>query len=102
MNRRMKDRLRSERLRQAVESNKVPHYRDWMRFIKPRGAEQIVYGDKVICRRNHRRAPYVYDTKVIGEREYLANGEFDKALATVQGLNDPTSLSVRGEARSKC
>ena len=46
-----------------------------MRFIKPRGAEQIVYGDKVICVRNHRRAPYIFDTKETGEKEFLANGE---------------------------
>jgi hypothetical protein len=59
LNRRIKDRLRSERLRDAVESNKVPNYREWMRFIKPRGAEQIVYGDKVICVRNHQRPPFM-------------------------------------------
>jgi hypothetical protein len=46
-NRGIKERLRSERLRKAVESKNVPRYRDWMRFTKPRGAEQIVYGDKV-------------------------------------------------------
>ena len=75
LNRRIKDRLRGRRLKDAIESNKVPHYRDWMRFIKPRGAEQIVYGDKVICVRNHRRAPYIFDTKETGEKEFLANGE---------------------------
>jgi ATP-dependent exoDNAse (exonuclease V) alpha subunit len=62
-------------LRDAIESNKVPHYRDWMRFIKPRGAEQIVYGDKVICVRNHKRASYIHETKSTGEKEFLANGE---------------------------
>ena len=75
LNRRIKDRSRGRRLKDAIESNKVPHYRDWMRFIKPRGAEQIVYGDKVICVRNHRRAPYIFDTKETGEKEFLANGE---------------------------
>lgn len=75
LNRRIKDRLRSDRLRDAVESNKIPGYRDWMRFIKPRGTEQIVYGDKVICVRNHRRMPYIYATKDNREREFLANGE---------------------------
>ena len=75
LNRRIKDRLRADRLRTAIESNKVPRYRDWMRFIKPRGAEQIVYGDKVICARNHKRVPYIYDTKETGDKEFLANGE---------------------------
>ena len=75
LNRGIKERLRSERLRRAVESNDVPHYRDWMRFTKPRGPEQIVYGDKVICVRNHRRPPWLYEDKAKGEREFLANGE---------------------------
>jgi hypothetical protein len=80
LNRRIKDRLRADRLRTAIESNKVPHYRDWMRFIKPRGAEQIVYGDKVICVRNHKRVPYNYDTKETGEEEFLANGEIGMVI----------------------
>ncbi len=57
LNRRIKEQLRRERLNQAIESNRVPPYREWLRFVKPRGPEQIVYGDKVICVRNHRRAP---------------------------------------------
>jgi hypothetical protein len=80
LNRRIKDRLRARRLRDAIESNKIPHYRDWMRFIKPRGAEQIVYGDKVICVRNHKRVPYIYDIKEKGEKEFLANGEIGMVI----------------------
>ena len=80
LNRRIKDRLRTKRLRDAIESNKVPAYRDWMRFIKPRGAEQIVYGDKVICVRNHKREPYIYATKQKEDREYLANGEIGMVI----------------------
>jgi hypothetical protein len=80
LNRRIKDRLRAGRLRDAIESNKVPHYRDWMRFIKPRGVEQIVYGDKVICVRNHKRAAFIYDTKGTGEKEFLANGEIGMVI----------------------
>ena len=38
-----------ERLRRAVEANSKPFYQNWFRFTKPRGPEQIVYGDKVIC-----------------------------------------------------
>ena len=44
LNRGIKERLRSERLDRALKSNNIPHYRDWMRFTKPRGPEQIVYG----------------------------------------------------------
>ncbi|MCY4559777.1 MAG: AAA family ATPase [Chloroflexi bacterium] len=75
LNRGIKERLRSERLKQAVESNNKPHYQEWMRFTKPRGPEQIVYGDKVICVRNHRRTPWLYKDKAKGRREFLANGE---------------------------
>jgi hypothetical protein len=76
--------LRAKRLRDAIESNNVPPYRDWMRFIKPRGAEQIVYGDKVICVRNHKRQPYIYATKEKGEREFLANGEIGMVVGQMQ------------------
>jgi hypothetical protein len=84
LNRRIKDRLRAQRLRDAVESNKVPPYRDWVRFIKPRGAEQIVYGDKVICVRNHKRAAYVYDIKEAAEKEFLANGEIGMVIGQLR------------------
>lgn len=80
LNRGIKERLRDNRLRQAVESNNIPHYRDWMRFTKPRGPEQIVYGDKVICVRNHRRKPWLYKDRDEGEREFLANGELGIAI----------------------
>jgi hypothetical protein len=84
LNRRIKDSLRAKRLRDAIESNKVPPYRDWMRFIKPRGAEQIVYGDKIICVRNHKRQPYIYATKEKAEREFLANGEIGMVVGQMQ------------------
>jgi len=83
LNRRIKERLRSERLAKAIDSNRVPQYRDWMRFIKPRGAEQITYGDKVICMRNHRRAPWIYSPGSNGEKEFIANGE----IGMVTGQN---------------
>ena len=100
LNRRIKDRLRSRRLRDAVELNKVPHYRDWMRFIKPRGAEQIVYGDKVICVRNHKRAPYVYATKANDEKEFLANGEIGMIIGQMQyGKSNPSFTHVEFAGR---
>ena len=75
LNRGIKDRLRQDRLQRAIQSNDAPRYRDWMRFTKPRGPEQIVYGDKVICVRNHKRAAYNHTTKTNGEKEFVANGE---------------------------
>ena len=75
LNRRMKESLRGQRLKDTIDSAKTPHYRDWWRYPKPRGPEQIVYGDKVICVRNHRRGAYVYGTGTAEDKELLANGE---------------------------
>jgi hypothetical protein len=100
LNRRIKDRLRSKRLHDAVASNKVPGYRDWMRFIKPRGAEQIVYGDKVICIRNHRRRPWIYSAKDNGEREFLANGEIGMVIGQMQwGKSNPRHTHIEFAGR---
>lgn len=84
VNRGIKERLRSERLRKAVDSNNVPPFRNWMRFTKPQGPEQIVYGDKVICVRNHRRKPWYYETGKNGEQEFLANGEIGIVTGQMQ------------------
>lgn len=84
LNRGIKERLRSERLSKAVISNNVPHYRNWMRFTKPRGPEQIVYGDKVICVRNHDRKPWVYSDRANGVSEFLANGEIGMVIGQKQ------------------
>lgn len=101
LNRGIKERLRSERLSQAVNSNNVPHYRDWMRFTKPRGPEQIVYGDKVICVRNHDRKPWVYDEKASGEREFLANGEIGIVIGQKRwGKKNPRFTHVEFADRS--
>jgi len=101
LNRGIKERLRNERLRKAVESNNVPRYREWMRFTKPRGPEQIVYGDKVICVRNHRRAPYVYRTKTNGEKEFVANGEIGLVTGQMQyGKKTPYYTNIEFSGRS--
>ena len=101
LNRGIKERLRSERLSQAVDSNNVPHYRDWMRFTKPRGPEQIVYGDKVICVRNHNRNPWVYNENANGEREFLANGEIGIIIGQKKwGRSNPKFTHVEFADRS--
>jgi hypothetical protein len=53
-----------------------PHYR---KIPKPIGTEKIVYGDKIINVRNHRRS-YIYPK--IGGNQYVANGE----IGLVTGL----------------
>ena len=100
LNRMIKERLRGERLRKSVESNRVPHYRDWMRFIKPRGAEQIVYGDKVICVRNHRRTPWLYKLGTEGDKEFVANGEIGLITGQTRwGKSNPKFTHVEFSGR---
>ena len=100
LNRGIKERLRNERLLKAVESNNIPRYRDWMRFTKPRGPEQIVYGDKVICVRNHRRKPWLYKDRVNGEREFLANGELGIVIGQRRwGNRNPSFTQVEFSGR---
>ena len=101
LNRGIKERLRNERLRKAVESNNMPRNRNWMRFTKPRGPEQIVYGDKVICVRNHKRKPWLYEDKDNGQHEFLANGEI--GIVTGQrkkGTRNPIFTHVEFSGRS--
>lgn len=67
LNRHIKRIGRAERL----EFARSEHY--GFRVIEPRGADQITYGDKVMCVRNHRRSRW---TAADGAREgYIANGE---------------------------
>ena len=101
LNRGIKERLRGKRLVQALKSNNIPPYRKWMRFTKPRGPEQIVYGDKVICVRNHTRQPWLYDDKAKGDLEFLANGEI--GIVTGQrkwGTRNPVFTHVEFADRS--
>ena len=71
-----------------------------MRFIKPRGKEQIVYGDKVICVRNHKRPAYIYDTKETGEKEFLANGEIGMVIGQrVWGKKSPSFTHIEFAGR---
>ena len=62
-------------LKQTVRRNRLEAARNrkgW-RMIEPRGSDQITYGDKVICLRNHRRTRW----NSVEDRQpaYLANGE---------------------------
>ena len=100
LNRMIKERLRGERLRKTVESNGIPPYRDWMRFIKPRGVEQVAYGDKIICVRNHRRIPWLYDSKQKGDKEFVANGEIGLVTGQRQwGKSNPRFTHVEFSGR---
>jgi UvrD-like helicase C-terminal domain len=79
----------------------APRYLDWMRFVKPRGAEQIVYGDKVICVRNHRRDGYIYKSGEKSEKEFIANGEIGMVTGQMQyGKKTPAFTHVEFSERS--
>jgi hypothetical protein len=101
LNRHIKETYRGERLKKAIESNHVPHFRDWFRFIKPRGPEQITYGDKVICVRNHFRSPWMYVQKKRGpEDEYIANGEIGMVVGQcAYGKSNPRFTHVEFSGR---
>lgn len=74
LNRHFKVVFRSDTLRFARSSNEGPPFWNKFRLIQPRGSEQITYGDKVICIRNHTRPSYDFAAKQKGEG-YVANGE---------------------------
>jgi hypothetical protein len=64
----------------------------WRSIPKPFGAERIVYGDKVINLRNHRRdGKKVYPEGALG---YLANGEIGIAVGLWLSRKNPKILKV--------
>lgn len=75
LNRHIKARFRQKTLDFARKSNEGPSYYDKYRMIAPRGPEQITYGDKVICIRNHGREGWRFATREKDEDGYVANGE---------------------------
>lgn len=75
LNRHVKETYRCDRLAAVVSSNRISRHKEAFRYIKPRGPEQLTYGDKVICVRNHWRDAYVYSSAQTIEDEYLANGD---------------------------
>jgi hypothetical protein len=67
--------------------------RPWRSIPKPLGAERVVYGDKVINLRNHRRdGKRVYPQE--GAVGYLANGEIGIAVGLWQTKKNPKVLNV--------
>lgn len=67
--------------------------RPWRSIPKPLGAERVVYGDKVINLRNHRRdGKRVYPQE--GAVGYLANGEIGLAVGLWQTKKNPKILNV--------
>lgn len=59
-----------------------------------------MYGDKVICVRNHRRQPYVYAMKTSGDKEFLANGETRMVIGQKQwGKKNPPFTHIEFAGR---
>ncbi|WP_086134583.1 AAA family ATPase [Methylocaldum sp. SAD2] len=69
----------------ARESNSPPFDRRKARITKARGPEEIVYGDKVINVRNHKRSN-VYPTE--GAIGYIANGEIGVVTGQMKRVTD--------------
>lgn len=63
LNRHIKIHFRGDTLRFARSSNEGPPYYLRYRMIAPRSPEQITYGDKVICVRNHERDGWLHAAK---------------------------------------
>ncbi|WP_081731492.1 AAA family ATPase [Mesorhizobium sp. L103C131B0] len=102
LNRLIKDRYRAERLAGAINSNQVSWRKKWFRTVKPQGPEQITYGDKVICVRNHKREAYQYQPGGNPkEKEYIANGEIGLVTGqTAYGHANPKFVNVEFTGRS--
>ena len=85
INRHIKARFRRETLQFARTSNEGPP-RWHFRTVEPRGPEQITYGDKVICVRNHRHQSYAIAT---GDKDsgYVANGEIGIVVGQAMSSN---------------
>ena len=86
LNRWIKEKYRQDTLKWANFSKSQPR-----RICKPLGAENIVYGDKVINTRNHRRTKYVKPNKEDG---YIANGEIGLVVGTYSRKKSPQHLNV--------
>lgn len=73
----------------ARESNTPPFNRRMPRITRPRGPEEIVYGDKVINVRNHKRTKVYPNAGALG---YIANGE----IGVVTGQTKKTTDTWKG------
>lgn len=86
LNRHVKRVARSARMDAVLDEDRP------FRMIEPRGPDDITYGDKVICLRNHPRYRWL---KEAGERRdgYLANGEVGIVVGQT-GRRRPTYTEV--------
>jgi hypothetical protein len=73
------------------------------RLTPPRGPEEIVYGDKVINVRNHKRK---FVTPETGALHYIANGEIGVVEGEIQAVssygNEPWRTRVEFSSQSNC
>lgn len=85
INRLVQKTFRQSAIDWARDSNSPPFNRRMLRITKARGPEEIVYGDKVINIRNHKRA-YVFPKE--GSIAYIANGEIGVVIGQVKKVTD--------------
>lgn len=72
LNRLIKQTFRQQTVDWARQSKRKSQWNSSSKITEPRGPEEIVYGDKVICLRNHRRRFVEPKEKSL---QYVANGE---------------------------
>lgn len=103
LNRHIKTRFRKGILDFARSSNEGPPFIPRYRMIAPRGPEQITYGDKVICIRNHEHGAYRFaeeDKDKRKEKGYVANGEIGMVVGDAFKLNKRPSY-IRAQFASQ-
>lgn len=85
INRLVQKTFRQPALDWARDSNAPPFNRRMPRITKARGPEEVVYGDKVINVRNHKR-PQVFPKD--GAIAYIANGEMGVVTGQLKKVTD--------------
>ena len=84
------NRLIHKKFRQAtIDFAKRTRYR---KIPRPLGPDEVVYGDKVICVRNHRR--YKVYPKDEGAQQYVANGEVGLVVGMFSNKKAPSITNV--------
>lgn len=87
LNRLIKQTFRQSAVDWARRSKREPKWKPISKITEPRGPEEIVYGDKVICLRNHRRK-YVFPKEQ--SLQYVANGEIGLVVGQFRKQKETT------------
>lgn len=87
LNRLIKQTFRQGAVDWAKRSKREPKGKSIPKITEPRGPEEIVYGDKVICLRNHRRKWVAPEPNAL---KYVANGEIGMVVGQFRPKSETT------------